>query len=70
MLTRRHVLKLFGLAPVALSLPLPETPATFVMNKAPKLRGIYISAEALRDIQAWGVDEIDEATRKEIYSAN
>lgn len=31
------------------------------------LRDIYISYEALEDIRNWGVDYIDEKTRKEIY---
>ncbi len=32
------------------------------------LDGVFISPEALKDIQNWGVDQIDEKTRSEIYA--
>ena len=34
----------------------------------PELSDVYISREAMQDIRNWGVDEIDETTRKEILS--
>lgn len=34
-----------------------------------KLYDLYISPNTLRDIRAWGVYQIDEQTRKEIYNA-
>lgn len=41
-----------------------ERPATH------DLRDLYISPEAMEDIRNWGVDEIDEQTRKEILSGS
>lgn len=34
------------------------------------LSDLYISPEAMEDIRAWDVDEIDEVTRREIFVAN
>lgn len=34
-----------------------------------KLTDIYLSPEALEDIRNWGVDQVDEITRREIYVA-
>jgi len=68
-LTRRKILKLFTLAPVALSIPLPTTekvlfpPGHIVYDTS---KNIYCSQELLDDMRAWGVDEIDRETR-ELY---
>jgi hypothetical protein len=37
--------------------------------KRGKLTDIYLSPEALEDIRNWGLDQIDEITRREIYTA-
>ena len=34
-----------------------------------KLTDLYLSPEALEDIRNWGVDQVDETTRREIYQA-
>ena len=34
-----------------------------------RLTDLYLSPEALEDIRNWGLDQIDEVTRREIYSA-
>jgi hypothetical protein len=34
-----------------------------------KLTDIFLSPEALEDIRSWGVDQVDEVTRREIYTA-
>ena len=34
-----------------------------------KLTDIFLSPEALEDIRSWGVDQVDEITRREIYTA-
>ena len=34
-----------------------------------KLTDIYLSPEALEDIRNWGLDQVDEITRREIYQA-
>jgi len=34
-----------------------------------RLSDIYLSPEALEDIRNWGIDQIDEVTRREIYMA-
>jgi hypothetical protein len=34
-----------------------------------RLTDIYLSPEALEDIRNWGVDQIDDVTRREIYNA-
>jgi hypothetical protein len=34
-----------------------------------KLTDVYLSPEALEDIRDWGVDQVDEVTRREIYTA-
>lgn len=34
-----------------------------------KLTDLYVSPEALEDVRNWGVDQIDEVTRREIYNA-
>lgn len=70
-LTRRKILKLFALAPVALTVPLPTpkkvllSPGYVIYNAGRKK--LYFSQAALDDIRGWGVNEIDEATRREIY---
>ena len=35
-----------------------------------RLTDLYLSPEALEDIRNWGLDQIDEVTRREIYSAS
>jgi hypothetical protein len=35
-----------------------------------RLTDIYVSPEALEDVRNWGLDQIDEVTRREIYSAS
>ena len=35
-----------------------------------KLTDLYVSPEAIEDIRNWGVDQIDEVTRREIYNAD
>ena len=34
-----------------------------------RLTDLYVSPEALEDIRNWGLDQVDEVTRREIYSA-
>ena len=34
-----------------------------------RLTDIYLSPEGLEDIRNWGVDQVDEVTRREIYTA-
>jgi len=42
-------------------------------NSASNNRGVltdlYVSPEAMEDIRSWGVDQVDEVTRREIYTA-
>ncbi len=35
-----------------------------------QLTDLYVSPEAIEDIRNWGVDQIDEVTRREIYNAD
>jgi len=35
-----------------------------------RLTDVYLSPEALEDIRNWGVDQVDEVTRREIYQAS
>lgn len=35
-----------------------------------RLTDLYLSLEAMEDIRAWDIDEIDEFTRREIFTAN
>jgi len=35
-----------------------------------RLTDLYVSPEALEDVRNWGLDQIDEVTRREIYSAS
>ncbi len=37
--------------------------------KRSKLTDVYCSPEAEEDIRAWGIDQVDEVTRREIYTA-
>ena len=37
--------------------------------KRRKLTDLYLSPEALEDIRNWGLDQVDEVTRREIYTA-
>ena len=34
-----------------------------------KLTDLYVSPEAIEDIRNWGVDQVDEVTRREIYTS-
>jgi hypothetical protein len=34
-----------------------------------KLTDLYVSPEALEDVRNWGLDQVDEVTRREIYTA-
>jgi hypothetical protein len=34
-----------------------------------KLTDLYVSPEALQDVRGWGLDQVDEITRREIYVA-
>jgi hypothetical protein len=34
-----------------------------------RLTDLYVSPEALEDVRTWGLDQVDEVTRREIYSA-
>jgi DNA polymerase III delta prime subunit len=34
------------------------------------LTDLYVSPEAMEDIRNWGIDQVDEVTRREIYTAN
>jgi hypothetical protein len=34
-----------------------------------RLTDLYVSPEALEDVRNWGIDQVDEVTRREIYSA-
>jgi hypothetical protein len=35
-----------------------------------RLTDIYLSPEALEDIRNWGLDQVDDVTRREIYNAD
>jgi hypothetical protein len=35
-----------------------------------RLTDMYVSPEALEDVRNWGLDQIDEVTRREIYTAS
>ncbi len=35
-----------------------------------RLTDLYVSPEALEDVRNWGLDQVDEVTRREIYSAS
>jgi hypothetical protein len=35
-----------------------------------RLTDLYVSPEALEDVRNWGIDQIDEVTRREIYTAS
>ena len=34
-----------------------------------RLTDLYVSPEALEDVRNWGLDQVDEVTRREIYTA-
>jgi hypothetical protein len=34
-----------------------------------RLTDLYVSPEALEDVRSWGLDQVDEVTRREIYTA-
>jgi hypothetical protein len=38
-------------------------------NNRGKLTDLYVSPEAMEDIRNWGLDQVDEITRREIYTA-
>ena len=38
-------------------------------NNRGLLTDLYVSPEAMEDIRNWGVDQVDEVTRREIYTA-
>ena len=38
-------------------------------NNRGMLTDLYVSPEAMEDIRSWGIDQIDEVTRREIYLA-
>ena len=38
-------------------------------NNRGMLTDLYVSPEAMEDIRNWGVDQVDEFTRREIYTA-
>jgi len=38
-------------------------------NNRGMLTDLYVSPEALEDIRNWGIDQVDEITRREIYTA-
>ena len=38
-------------------------------NNRGMLTDLYVSPEAMEDIRNWGVDQLDEVTRREIYTA-
>ncbi len=52
-------------APLVPIVPLP-TPRKRIFDGGP----IYCTSEMMADIRAWGVDQIDEMTRKEIYACD
>ena len=52
--------------PAVLPEPVLPTPMFRRVIGRAELRDIYISREALEDIRNWGVDQIDETTRREI----
>ena len=35
-----------------------------------RLTDLYVSPEALEDVRNWGLDQVDEVTRREIYTAS
>jgi len=39
-------------------------------NNRAQLTDLYVSPEAIEDIRNWGLDQVDEITRREIYVAN
>ena len=38
-------------------------------NNRGRLTDLYVSPEAMEDIRNWGLDQVDEVTRREIYTA-
>jgi hypothetical protein len=38
-------------------------------NNRGLLTDLYVSPEAMEDIRSWGIDQVDETTRREIYTA-
>src|SRR5690606_6379506 len=38
--------------------------------KRGKLTDLWVSPEAIEDVRNWGIDQIDEVTRREIYTAD
>ena len=38
-------------------------------NNRGMLTDLYVSPEAMEDIRNWGIDQVDETTRREIYTA-
>ncbi len=38
-------------------------------NNRGQLTDLYVSPEAMEDIRNWGIDQVDEVTRREIYTA-
>lgn len=68
---RRNFLKFLGLAPIVGLIPI-STPTINeeVLVEALKtpLRDCYFSQKMLEDIRNWGIDQVDETTRREIYA--
>jgi hypothetical protein len=38
-------------------------------NNRGLLTDLYVSPESMEDIRSWGIDQVDEVTRREIYTA-
>lgn len=68
---RRQFLQSIAALAVAPVLPavLPE-PVLPTYIKSTERFKLYCSPETLEDIKNWGVDQIDEQTRREIYCAS
>lgn len=63
---RRKFLQFIGLLPI-IKQPSP-TPQFIVHNNFGKLSDIHISNDDLKGIKRWRINQIDEQTRREIYS--
>ena len=56
-----------GLIPSGDYIPALHTPSESVLVDE-KYRKLYMSPQALEDIRNWGIEQVDEETRREIYS--
>ena len=61
---RRNFLQFICLTPLLTQLPVTKCKT---YNNIGKIKYLYVSNECLEDIKYWGVKQVDEKIRKEIY---